>query len=91
MEKNGTVNGKKFNNMKDLNHYLNEQVMSKETKSFLKGFTKIKLDKKFSSAWMPGVDFLYKDNDRYYFVDEEGDYLELKNEETLKQLKKSGY
>ena len=37
---------------------------------------------------MPGVDYVYVDGDKYYFVDFEGDHMELKNTNTIKQLHK---
>ena len=64
---------------------------SAETKKFFKGMTKVKLDKKFANAWMPGHNAVFLDTDSgtYYMIDSEGDHMEVKNIETLKQLKMS--
>jgi len=77
---------------KILQENMNEAVkLSPNAKKFVKGLEKIKLDKKFADAWMPGnkVVYLDKSDDTYHFIDYEGDAVELKNIETLKQLKKS--
>tara|TARA_R110000737_G_scaffold338211_1_gene359041 strand:+ start:5866 stop:6882 length:1017 start_codon:yes stop_codon:yes gene_type:complete len=62
-----------------------------ESKKFFKGMTKVKLDKKFANAWMPGHTVLFLDTESgtYHMIDSEGDHMEVKNIETLKQLKKS--
>jgi hypothetical protein len=39
-------------------------------------------------GYMPGVNYVYVDGDKYYFVDFEGDHMELKNTNTIKQLHK---
>jgi len=77
---------------KNLQENMNEAVkLSPDAKKFVKGLEKIKLDKKFADAWMPGNKFVYldKSDDTYHFIDYEGDVIELNNIETLKQLKKS--
>ena len=58
----------------------------------LKGMKKIRLKKSFSDKYMPSVTHIYfdKSNDKYYFLDFEGDVMELKNEYTLEQLKNEG-
>ena len=53
---------------------------------FLKGMKKIKVNG--LGGYMPGVDYVYVDGDKYYFVDSEGDHMELKNTNTIKQLHK---
>ena len=67
---------------------LNETGANNDAKKFLKGMKKIKV--KGLSGWMPGVDYVYKDEkkNQYWFIDTEGDAMELKNIGTLKQLKK---
>jgi len=77
---------------KNLQESMNEAVkLNPDAKKFVKGLEKIKLDKKFADAWMPGNKFVYldKSDDTYHFIDYEGDAIELNNIETLKQLKKS--
>ena len=77
---------------KYLQENMNEAVkLSPDAKKFVKGLEKIKLDKKFADAWMPGNKFVYldKSDDTYHFIDYEGDVIELNNIETLKHLKKS--
>ena len=58
----------------------------------LKGMKKIRLKKSFSDKYMPGVTHIYfdKSNSKYYFLDFEGDPMELKNKYVFEQLKKEG-
>ena len=60
---------------------------SNDATKFLKGMKKIKVNGLF--GWMPGVDYVYKDEKKkqYWFVDYEGDAMELTNKGTLNQLK----
>ena len=53
----------------------------------VKGMKKIKV--KGLNGWMPGVDYVYKDEKKkqYWFIDTYGNVMELKNEGTLQQLK----
>ena len=77
---------------KNLQENMNEAIkLNSDAKKFVKGLEKIKLDKKFADAWMPGnkVVYLDKSDDTYHFIDHEGDAMKLNNIETLKQLKKS--
>jgi len=62
------------------------QKVNPTSKKFLKGMKKIKV--KGLGGYMPGVDYVYVDSDKYYFVDFEGDHMELKNISTIKQLHK---
>jgi hypothetical protein len=62
------------------------QKVNPTSKKFLKGMKKIKV--KGLGGYMPGVDYVYVDGDKYYFVDFEGDHMELKNTNTIKQLHK---
>ena len=62
------------------------QKVNSTSKKFLKGMKKIKV--KELGGYMPGVDYVYVDGNKYYFVDFEGDYMELKNTNTIKQLHK---
>jgi hypothetical protein len=62
------------------------QKVNPTSKQFLKGMKKIKV--KGLGGYMPGVDYVYVDGDKYYFVDFEGDHMELKNTNTIKQLHK---
>jgi len=73
---------------KYINESINEAAMSKDTKKFLKGMKKIKINE--LGGWMPGHKYIYFDSNdsKYYFVDFEGDHMELKNEGTLKELEK---
>ena len=66
---------------------LNETGANNDAKKFLKGMKKIKV--KGLSGWMPGVDYVYKDEkkNQYWFIDTCGNAMELKNEGTLNQLK----
>ena len=69
------------------NESVNEaQKINSSSKKFLKGMKKIKV--KGLGGYMPGVDYVYVDGDKYYFVDFEGDHMELKNTNTIKQLHK---
>jgi len=63
--------------------------LSSDAKKFIKGMQKIKLDKDFAKSWMPGHKYIYTDGTKYYFIDSDGDTMELKNTETLKHLKKT--
>lgn len=70
-----------------LNESLSEaQKVNPTSKKFLKGMKKIKV--KGLGGWMPGVDYVYVDGNTYYFVDSEGDHMELRNTSTIKQLHK---
>ena len=62
------------------------QKINPESKKFLKGMKKIKVNG--LGGYMPGVDYIYVDDNKFYFVDSEGDHMELKNNGTIKQLKK---
>ena len=62
------------------------QKVNPTSKKFLKGMKKIKVNG--LGGYMPGVDYVYVDGDKYYFVDFEGDHTELKNTNTIKQLHK---
>lgn len=62
------------------------QKINPASKKFLKGMKKIKI--KGLGGWMPGINYLYVDGDKYYFVDTEGDHMEVRNNATIKQLKK---
>ena len=62
------------------------QKINPTSMKFLKGMKKIKV--KGLGGYMPGVDYVYVDGDKYYFVDSEGDHMELKNTNTIKQLHK---
>ena len=62
------------------------QKINPTSMKFLKGMKKIKV--KGLGGYMPGVDYVYVDGDKYYFVDSEGDHMELRNNATIKQLKK---
>jgi hypothetical protein len=55
----------------------------------IKGMKKIKLPKSFDN-YMPNVKHIYFDdkNERYYFLDFEGDLMELRNTYTLEELRK---
>lgn len=70
-----------------LNESLSEaQKVNPTSKKFLKGMKKIKV--KGLGGWMPGVDYVYVDGNTYYFVDSEGDHMELRNISTIKKLHK---
>jgi len=70
-----------------INESVNEaQKVNSTSKKFLKGMKKIKV--KGLGGYMPGVDYVYVDGNKYYFVDFEGDHMELKNTNTIKQLHK---
>jgi hypothetical protein len=62
------------------------QKINPTSKKFLKGMKTIKVNG--LGGYMPGVDYVYVDGNKYYFVDFEGDYMELKNTDTIKQLHK---
>ena len=62
------------------------QKVNPTSNKFLKGMKKIKV--KGLGGYMPGVDYVYVDGDKYYFVDTDGDHMELKNTATIKQLHK---
>jgi hypothetical protein len=62
------------------------QKINPTSMKFLKGMKKIKV--KGLGGYMPGVDYVYVDGDKYYFVDFEGDHMELNNTNTIKQLHK---
>ena len=62
------------------------QKINPTSMKFLKGMKKIKVNG--LGGYMPGVDYVYVDGDKYYFVDSEGDHMELKNTNTIKQLHK---
>jgi hypothetical protein len=90
-------NGKRveLKSLNDLNKYsefelgesVNEaQKINPTSMKFLKGMKKIKV--KGLGGYMPGVDYVYVDGDKYYFVDFEGDHMELNNTNTIKQLHK---
>jgi hypothetical protein len=73
--------------IKQFQESVNEvQKVNPTSKKFLKGMKKIKV--KGLGGYMPGVDYVYVDGDKYYFVDFEGDHMELKNISTIKQLHK---
>ena len=73
--------------MRRIKESVNEaQKVNPTSKKFLKGMKKIKV--KGLGGYMPGVDYVYVDGDKYYFVDFEGDHMELKNTNTIKQLHK---
>ena len=73
--------------IEDMHESVNEaQKINSSSKKFLKGMKKIKV--KGLGGYMPGVDYVYVDGDKYYFVDFEGDHMELKNTNTIKQLHK---
>ena len=73
--------------IEDMHESVNEaQKINSSSKKFLKGMKKIKV--KGLGGYMPGVDYVYIDGDKYYFVDFEGDHMELKNTNTIKQLHK---
>jgi len=73
--------------VKGVDESVNEaQKVNPTSKKFLKGMKKIKV--KGLGGYMPGVDYVYVDGDKYYFVDFEGDHMELKNTNTIKQLHK---
>ncbi len=73
--------------IEDMHESVNEaRKVNPKSKKFLKGMKKIKV--KGLGGWMPGVDYVYVDGDKYYFVDFEGDHMELKNTNTIKQLHK---
>lgn len=81
----------KHNAIKQFTPHKNESVneaqkVNPTSKKFLKGMKKIKV--KGLGGYMPGVDYVYVDGDKYYFVDFEGDHMELKNTNTIKQLHK---
>jgi hypothetical protein len=87
-------NGKRveLKSLNDLNKYsefelgesVNEaQKINPTSMKFLKGMKKIKV--KGLGGYMPGVDYVYVDGDKYYFVDFEGDHMELNNTNTIKQ------
>jgi hypothetical protein len=69
-----------------LTNILNEAVANPATKKFLKGMQSIKVNG--LGGYMPGVKNVYwdKKDKKFYFVDFEGDYMEVKNISTLKQL-----
>ena len=82
VDKDDKENAKKF-----AKESVNEaQKVNPTSKKFLKGMKKIKV--KGLGGYMPGVDYVYVDGDKYYFVDFEGDHMELKNISTIKQLHK---
>ena len=69
----------------DLDESVNEaQKVNSTSKKFLKGMKKIKV--KGLGGWMPGVDYVYVDGNKYYFVDFQGDHMELKNIGTIKPV-----
>ena len=73
--------------IKGIDESVNEaRKVNPASKQFLKGMKKIKV--KGLGGYMPGVDYVYVDGDKYYFVDFEGDHMELKNTNTIKQLHK---
>jgi hypothetical protein len=73
--------------IKMFNESVNEaQKINPTSMKFLKGMKKIKV--KGLGGYMPGVDYVYVDGDKYYFVDFEGDHMELNNTNTIKQLHK---
>src|SRR6056300_1455506 len=73
--------------VKGVDESVNEaQKVNPTSKKFLNGMKKIKV--KGLGGYMPGVDYVYVDGDKYYFVDFEGDHMELKNTNTIKQLHK---
>jgi len=67
-----------------------EATPTSDTKKFLKGMQKIKLEKSFSKMYMPGNDYIWWDraSQKLYFVDYEGDYMELRNKHTKIELMK---
>lgn len=78
------LNGKHTDNIVES---VNEaQKVNSTSKKFLKGMKRIKV--KGLGGYMPGVDYVYVDGNKYYFVDFEGDHMELKNTNTIKQLHK---
>jgi hypothetical protein len=72
--------------LKDL---LTEASMSSDSKKFLKGMKKIPL-KAFAKMYMPGQKYVWYDSNskKFYYLDSDGDYMELRNENTLKELHK---
>ena len=72
--------------LKDL---LTEASMSSDSKKFLKGMKKIPL-KAFAKMYMPGQKYVWYDSKskKFYYLDSDGDYLELRNVYTLKELHK---
>jgi len=66
-----------------------DKKVNSKSKTFLKGMKKINV-KSFADKWMPGNTYLWYDGKtkKFWFVDSEGDYMELKNETTLKELYK---
>jgi hypothetical protein len=75
------------NRLNEIIKSVNEaQKVNPTSKKFLKGMKKIKVNG--LGGYMPGVNYVYVDGDKYYFVDFEGDHMELKNTNTIKQLHK---
>lgn len=80
--------------MKRFKQHLGEGKFSKgnilnvTTKKFIKGMIKIKIDQ--LGGRMPGTKFVYynKPKKQWWFVDFEGDIMELKNKGTLAELEK---
>ena len=72
-----------------LKELLNEASMSSDSKKFLKGMKKIPL-KAFAKMYMPGQTYVWYDSKskKFYYLDSDGDYMELRNENTLKELYK---
>jgi ppGpp synthetase/RelA/SpoT-type nucleotidyltranferase len=58
----------------------------------VKAMQKIRLPKSFSDKYMPSVKHIYfdKSTNKYYFIDFEGDLMEVRNEYTLEKLKQEG-
>lgn len=76
-----------FMYLDEYDNYLHEeQKINPNTKKFLKGMKKIKVNG--LSGWMPGVKYVYFDGKKIYIIDNEGDYLEVRNKGTLDQLYK---
>ena len=72
-----------------LKELLTEASMSSDSKKFLKGMKKIPL-KTFARMYMPGQKYVWYDSKskKFYYLDSDGDYMELRNENTLKELYK---
>src|SRR5210317_1162189 len=86
LKKDGYITMVTQKKVKGVDESVNEVKVNPTTKKFLKGMKRIKV--KGLGGYMPGVDYVYVDGDKYYFVDFEGDHMELKNTNTIKQLHK---
>src|SRR6056300_36637 len=86
LKKDGYITMVTQKKVKGVDESVNEVKVNPTTKKFLKGMKRIKV--KGLGGYMPGVDYVYVDGDKYYFVVFEGDHMEIKNTNTIKQLHK---